>query len=66
MTNLEALAIMLAAELELAISAGVQMPTGVVDALIRFKKERTESEDRLGQDLEQMYKSATKLFTKIN
>ena len=64
MTNLEALAIFLASEIELAISSGVQMPTGVVDALIKFKKERMESEDRLGADLEQMYKNSTKLFSK--
>lgn len=66
MSNLEALAIMLAAEVELTIASGIQVPTALVDALNRFKRVQVQDEDRIGADLEAMYKNAVKLFNKQN
>lgn len=62
MSNLEALAIMLAAEVELAVASGTQLPTALIDALNRFKRAQVEDEDRIGADLEEMYRRATKIF----
>lgn len=64
MTNLEALAIMLVAELELVIASGHNLPTSLIDTIHKFKKAQMQEENRIGADLEEMYKRSIKIFNK--
>lgn len=63
-SNLEATAIILASEVETAISTGINVPTDLINALHAFRKAQIADDGRIGKDLEAMYANYTKVFLK--
>jgi uncharacterized protein (UPF0332 family) len=54
-TTMETSSILLANELDRAISSGVMLPVGVVDALNKLRKEQQEIDAQISADLDKMY-----------